>query len=174
MGCCITEAAVYAEGHTVEAETLGRAAYVLLSSSGDCWAQSHPGWRSSPAHLGSQLEYRWVSSGLGLRGCLGSPAEAGVAGGVHWERVCLAKKTSRDERSAHCKASVCLLDLDGEWLILWVTVSCMAGVENMDVFCDHGAIQGLRTPGKRQDPPFKVGKIIFVIRLCKQAGRALK
>lgn len=51
MGCCITEAAVYAEGHTVEAETLGRAAYVLLSSSGDTTGLSPNPAGALPQHI---------------------------------------------------------------------------------------------------------------------------
>lgn len=72
MGCCVTEVAAHAEGHTVRAETLGRAANVLLSGTGDTlWGSVPTPLELFPAHLGPQLEQRCISSDVGAAGMAG-------------------------------------------------------------------------------------------------------
>lgn len=63
-------------------ETLLRTAYVLLSSCGDTLQGTVPSIHQniSPAHLRSELKCRYIFSGLGLKKCLVSFAQAVVAG----------------------------------------------------------------------------------------------
>lgn len=95
MGCFVTEATAHAEGHTAGQKLWGEqhmCCSAAVELSGALWGLVPTPLELLPSASGASAQYRYISSGLGLQGCLDSLIEAGVARGVHWQKVSLPSK----------------------------------------------------------------------------------